>query len=536
MVRQEVKQPWWERWFGVGKAIRPARKFSGLYDGGLITRARPFLGYWNNDPHHQISNYDLARLRSNSRKLFANLGAIRSPILQRTEYGFGSDSWQPRFIGSDKDFGDKATKLLINEILPQIDVRGQMFPFRKGLAMCNTDVDKDGDVLLLFTEDDDGMPRIQYIPANRIGQRQTDEHIQEGEYAGCEIHLGVITSDDTPVAYMIAGHTPEEDMIVSVDDAMLIYDAEVNGFPRGIPLPSFALNALEDMLVTQSYEQQALMLAGHLALIETNPEGSSPDFEAMINNANWEATWENPDGHHHPVLPPIDTQETLGGAVRYLRSNTGSKLEAFKSERPSAEWDAFMERLTRQYCNGIPWPYELAWSPEKIGGASVRLVTGQAQRSVGTRQSLMFPVAKRIVTYAVAKLIELGELPESDDWAAWTFTLPPRISVDAGRDERARIDSYKAGLLNETEWLAEEGKDLDHHLDERINEVVKRELKARAAEEKFGIKIDRNLLISLFPNPTVPDDSGAAKETPVTTPSGEAPESGAPSQDTGTGN
>jgi hypothetical protein len=435
------------------------------------------------------------------------------------------------FTGVDKEWGKIATNLLESDILPNIDVRGPMYGFQKGLALANNDMDRDGDILVIFTEDENGLPQVQYIPAHRVGQRTNDSVLTEGEYKGCEMHHGVITFQDTPVAYQILGHRAEEDMVVSTDEAILVFDPEINGFPRGIPLASFALNSLEDMMVSKTYEQQALMLASHIGLVETNPEGASNNIEGAIQSANWEASWDpiqTPDG---PVpahtLPPIQTQEVLGGVYKFLKSNTGSKLEAFKSERPSKEWTDFLDRLTREYCVGVPWPFELCWNPEKLGGASVRLVVGQAQRAVETRQRLFLPVAKRIIKYSVAKLIGLGELPENDDWDNWSFTYPPEITVDAGRDEHARAENFKLGILNLSGILAEEGKELEFHLDERINEVVLRELKAKEAEEKYGIKIDRNELLALFANPTVPSADGAAKEPPAVAPAPNAPASNA---------
>jgi hypothetical protein len=507
-------------------AYRPKAKknFSGMYDSSWVTHARPFLGYWSTDAKYQVSNYDLMRLRSNSRKLFANLGVIRAPILQRTEYAFGATGWRPVFTGTDKAWGNTATNLLESDILPNIDVRGPMFAFGEGLALANTDMDRDGDILILFTEDEEGLPRIQYVPAHRIGQRSNTLVLENGPYAGCEIHHGVISLYDTPVAYQIIGHTAEEDFIVSTDDAILVFKPEINGFPRGIPLPSFALNALEDMMVMKVYEQQALMLSGQYGLVETNPEGAPEDLEGAIQSANFEASWDPIQTPQGPVpahtLPPIQTREALGGLIKFIKSNTGSKFEVLKPEGPDADWDGFLDRLTREYCSGIPWPFELAWSGEKIGGANVRLVTGQAQRSVESRRTLFLNVAKRIIKYSVAKLIDLGELPESDDWDNWSFTYPPEITVDAGRDERARQDAYKLGILNLGEILTEQGKTLEHHVQQRVDEYVLREQLARIAEEKFGFKIDRNLLAAFFANPIAATGDGAAKETPAVVPEG----------------
>jgi capsid protein len=166
----------------------------------------------------------------------------------------------------------------------------------------------------------------------------------------------------------------------------------------------------------------------------------------------------------NPVPQVTIEQLSGGGNLKYFRSNSGSKLEQLKNERPSVQLDAFMDRLIRNACVGAGWPFELTWDASKLGGANVRLLLAKAMRAVEDRQDLLRPVAKRCVGYAVAKAIKQGLLPGNPEWYAWEFTMPARMTADYGRDAKADLADYQAGLRSMTDILSEEGIDIKDHI------------------------------------------------------------------------
>jgi hypothetical protein len=105
-----------------------------------------------------------------------------------------------------------------------------------------------------------------------------------------------------------------------------------------------------------------------------------------------------------------------------------------------------------------------------------------------------------MLVYAIAKAIKSGILPKNPDWFKWSFNMPQKISIDAGRDSAAYQNEYKLGARNLTEWLAERGKSIEDHYRERAVEIVARKRIQEEVEKATGIEIDDREMQMLNPN------------------------------------
>jgi hypothetical protein len=123
-------------------------------------------------------------------------------------------------------------------------------------------------------------------------------------------------------------------------------------------------------------------------------------------------------------------------------------------------------------------------------GTADRIALRQAMRSCEDRQALLMPVALRIVVYALAKGIKNGSLNPNDEFYKWSFSTPPSISIDVGRDSNALREEYKLGLKNLTTILEEEGKNLEDHLYERATEEAMATLIRLEIEKEYNTTID----------------------------------------------
>ena len=75
---------------------------------------------------------DWRTLLSASRKLFTNMGIVKSAVIQKANYSVGR-SWNPVYNGKDKEWGRLAEDWLLNQFYPASDVRGSMFDFKTDL-------------------------------------------------------------------------------------------------------------------------------------------------------------------------------------------------------------------------------------------------------------------------------------------------------------------------------------------------------------------------------------------------------------------
>lgn len=466
----------------------------------MFDAAQPWAGkrpYWPvqvRDLDRDVTTYAWKRLVSDSRKLFANLGPAQGAIVDKAMYAVGRQ-WLPVFVGIDKAWGDKATEWLVNEWYPICNVRGSMYNFQTDLFLESVAADRDGDFGIYLTEFDGGYPAIQSIPAHRIGSPEAvrDDRVIEGAYAGLRIENGVVYNVvGRPVAYHVLADDPADNQYVSARDLIHVFDPLWFDQGRGLPGFTHALLDLRDMMATQGFEKQALMLASSIGLLEYNEEGGPDQSDPSVALSVSQQTGN---------IPAIYTEMLDGGATRYFRANGGGKLESFQFDRPAASWHNLQDRLLRNSFAGLSWPYELAWDSSKIGGANVRLVTAKARRTIEDRQDLLRRPARIKVRYAVSKAVNLGILPPSDDWWKWEFTLPPSISVDNGRDAQQTREDYKLGLVNMGELQATlNGRTEEQHWRQRAYSVVLRKKIQAEVEAETGVHIDDRDMTMLSPN------------------------------------
>ncbi len=168
----------------------------------------------------------------------------------------------------------------------------------------------------------------------------------------------------------------------------------------------------------------------------------------------------------------FSTQQFGGGLVKYFKAGAGSKVEEILSGKPGPAWDAFQERIFKKALCGLGWPYALCWPGAGLTGPAERSQIELARATITDRQDLLLPVAKREIFYALAKAAKLGIIkPLPKDWFKWSFTRPPKFSIDNGRDGQSRREDYKLGHLNKRDILGEKGLDYDSHRRTRREET-----------------------------------------------------------------
>jgi hypothetical protein len=71
--------------------------------------------------HEELNPTSRVQLASDSRKLFSNLGPAKAAIVDKAVYSFGR-AWAPQFAGEDAEWGQEATRYLVDEFYPQCDL------------------------------------------------------------------------------------------------------------------------------------------------------------------------------------------------------------------------------------------------------------------------------------------------------------------------------------------------------------------------------------------------------------------------------
>jgi len=418
-----------------------------------------------------ISDYDYSVIISGSRRLYANHGVVKGAIQQKATYSVGT-AFLPYCHSANKNWKAIATDWL-TKWYQVADVKG--FDLQTVLYLTSVTIDRDGDAFILLTETKNGYPRIQCIPSHQVGQRTNEKVVVSGKYKGLKIRKGVITAKNgRPMAYRLLGETAKEDQDISSEDLIHVYDPEYFEQSRGLGLFSHAINQFRDMADSTEKEMMAQLLLASIAFVEHNPMGAADDTNPTLQYTA--------DG-----TPSCETFEE--GTIKFFKSGDGSKLDPVNHNRPSVEYQSFHDRLERIAIVGTGWPKALLDAAQGNGTAD-RIALRQGQRAVEDRQALLTPVILRIVNYAISKAIKNGLIPFDKDFYRWTFSRPPFLSIDFGKDSNAIREEYKQGLRNLTDILAEQGKNLEEHLYQRATEEAQAELIRLEVSKQYKVEID----------------------------------------------
>jgi hypothetical protein len=440
-----------------------------------------------------------------SDKFFANFPLAEAIICQKAMHAVGS-AWRPVFKGEATDWGQEARRWLIEEWYPSCDVRGLNYDFVTDLYQGSLAIDAAGDLIELFSISENGWPMIQMIPSRQIGQWEHGDKVKGGKYDGAIIRNGIIKDRaGRPIAYRKLGDERGEFEDIEARNVLHTFEPKWIDQDRGFPIFTSCLEDIGMSNQSEEWEQQSMLIASAIGLIETNESGSGedPDDPATLLRAT-AATESTPAG--------VQIQSMLGGMVRYMKANTGSKLEQFVSAKPGAEWGEYQDRIARKIATAANWSYGYAWKPETITGTAQRAELGKCRMAVSDRQSLIDPRAKRKIGYAISVAMRpvseggLGALPpypgkDKGGFLKWGFTKPQRISIDEGRDRAQRRADNQAGLILDSTIVEEDGDTTyDDFLWNRAREAAKRETIRLAVEKEMNVSIDPREMKMFTPN------------------------------------
>lgn len=425
-----------------------------------------------------ISQMDHLTVVGRSRKLFSNNGVVKGAIFQKSMYAVGN-AFLPQSLSKDKDWKAEATDYL-SKWYRVADVKG--FDFQTVLFLASVEIDKSGDCFIALTETSEGYPQVQLIPAHRVGQRNNEKTVTKGSFKGFKIVKGIIQNKQgRAIGYRVLGDTEEEDRDISAQDMIHLFEPESPEQSRGLPLFSHCINSFADMEESTKREMTAQLLMASIAFTEHN------DYSGVDTD---DVTIKVSDVSNKPQY-----EEYQDGTIKFFRADSNSKITELDNNRPGTNWQAFHDRIERACLLGANWPKTLMDSASGNNGTENRLAIKIAEQSVKDRQNLLMPAAQRIVAWVISKAIKSGTLPADVDFYKWTFSKPPFVSIDFGRDAAATRENYKLKLINLTTICESEGTTVEEHLRQRAEEEALEIIIRKETEAKFGVSLSSQIPI-----------------------------------------
>ena len=475
-----------------GNPLSSSRKFNRSAENG--GQDRPWLPTRLRDIDKLIPKTDRHILVGVSRHLVENWAPARAVARQIPMYSVGR-AYVPSLETEDDELKTEVEKVMRNQFAKMADVQGRdlatVLYHIAHLAI------RDGEAFYLLTERQTGFPAIQVIPCHRIGQRSWfADIIDEGPYKGLEINDGIIRNKfGATVAYRVLGETPDKDEDISARSLKQVFDSDYPEGRRGYPAGVHGLNDGRDALQAHEWERLNMLARSSRTMIEWNETGAPDNSAATHFDSGCETSSDSDEG--------LTTKPLEGGTWTHFRAQSGSKLQAVLHETPGDVWESFQDRLVWKYCAGVPWPTSFVKGDYgKGGGTAERRDIMQARQTIEDMQSMIDRAAENILGYAYKKLVNMGRLPDSPDWWNWTFSHPPKITIDDGRTSKAMIEMWRAGVVSDDDMLTDMGKDPSEYWTNKFNRAADKEISFLAVQEAKGVELDPRYKGMFTPNET----------------------------------
>jgi len=482
------------RFFDAFGRLMPTR-ISQAAIGSQQRRAR--TGF-DRDSANLYSGTDRLLLMSMGRWLYANNSLVAGSVDDQA--AIVSGELTPQFAGEDAAWGALAEQWLEDHDR-LCDVRGDHYPMQTLQRLWMLHIIRDGDVGVIFTEGAGGYPLLQTIPSHRI--KGDGKAGPESPWNGYRLVDGVIVNDvGRPLAYRVHDDARASFQDISAVDMRLRFLPRYADQVRGFSALGCAMVDFQDIDEVRRFELVAQKLAASIVLAETNETGLPPDSaESMLGE---DTTETNPDAN-------IAMHTMQGGEIRYFRSGTGGKLEALMADRPTPAQQSFADSIIRQAMAGMGWSIDYFLDPSKVGGASMRVVVERINRHVGMmRTQCLFPLARSVDAWRIAKAMKEQMLPWSDDWHRWRYQGAANITADAKYSADVSAMRVELGLSSPQDESASIGKDWEQVQDQQIAYAIRFREKCADA----GISPDEVKAIAANAKPSAPPAQAQQPQPP----------------------
>ena len=424
----------------------------GFADAAKISVQREQFQNANRDAHSLVGSEDRRRLLTVGRHLYQRDEVVMGVLDQMAS--LATKIVTPQFDGEDTEWGATAESWLY-ENDKWIDVRGWPFCMSDQDRLISLQVIRDGDVAEIITEDENGDPKTQLIPAHRIGTRAysySDELVKTGQFAGRRIIDGVIVGDSLEtLGYRVLGSTQAEDADYSVNDMRLHFHPKYSDQVRGFSWLGASAIGIQDTHESRRLELIAQKNFASTTVLEHNETGMADPGISNIITPGTEATTTE------AATAPIFGQSIEGGTTRYFRAGSNSKWEIPVGDRPTMNQREFSADVIRKAIHAMGWSVDFFLDATRIGGASMRVVVDNINSTLDTLRSITVRRRKWIDAWRIAKAIKNGRIPFNQDWWKWEYQFARRITADRKYDSETNINETTAGFGTQADACAASG-------------------------------------------------------------------------------
>jgi capsid protein len=365
----------------------------------------------------------------------------------------------PALNTPDKSWNEQATKALEAYLLSpsQCDVSGRRNAYEMQAHIVEQLVIV-GEAFVLHSENPDfpspqsgvgDCPAFYAIAPNDVdtppGERKPTEN---------PIHDGVELGDYGRAARYHVRLSPDKYTAYDARDVAHLFDAYGTHQSRGNSPLAAGVNSLVDIYELKRLETKTAKVQRMISLVlkGTRNQAGKGAFSRLTNDGDADAA----DTHAVEQL-----YQSAGAAIARMGADGDVQLITGKTPSPLVN-EYVTDLLLRDAAATTGVPVEFFWSRDKLGGANARGIFAQADATFSLlADKLIYGWFEKLIIRFIEWRVASGLLPAPPEgWReSLSYRRPRRVTLDNGRDARARIEELNSGLTNLRSLYDEQGED-----------------------------------------------------------------------------
>lgn len=441
-------------------AGQPQSYFSG-YQAATFGTDRGAIFWPTIDTRQELDSFSRYEIIRRIHWLKAHFGFVEGLINSSADLV----GWQTPQAQSGDSAWDDAAEEAFRDVTAEaaaFDVAGK-FDFDSAQPMLMRACLTDAQVFTVLTKWEDGAARLAFYEASQLANPKD---------AGPEWHDGIrISRSGRHTAYGFRNRSTDSVTVIPAKD--VIYFGEFNSPGQVMPVPplAHAVNHAIDITEVWGFTKKAIKVSSLSgAVIERDAAAIPPRGKLGMPGAL--ATYTNTTtGEKFQQANVWD-----GGQIQSLEP--GSKVKILTDNRPPQEQRDFTDDLKRDIAQGFGLPVEVIDKMGDLTGPGIRFVMDFAGNWIRCRQKRLKIWARQVWRYVIACEIAAGRLPlpapdaqGKQKWWAVTFTSQRLLTIDRGKESRARLEELNAGVTTLADWEEFDGRDWKDRGLQRIREV-----------------------------------------------------------------
>lgn len=435
--------------------------FSG-YAAASYSIDRAQLWWPTLNTRDEIDNFSRDEIMRRIRWLCANEGFIKGLIRNSaTLVGYQT----PQAQSGDEAWDELAENAFRDSCLtPEVFDHGGKYDFEEAQLMLKRCRFKDGDVFTVLTSAENGRAKFAFYEAHQL--RSPDKHPDSQKWKN-----GVLLGNGgRHIAYGF--WDPDSDKVTVIPARDVIYSGTFDspGHVRAIPPLAHAVNHATDITETWANLKKAGKVSSLFgAIIERDGQATPRARMGLTGPTTSSATTTEANR--------INTAQVFASGI-IPDLNPGETLKTLADNRPHPNLMEFVEILIRDIATGFGLPPEVVWQMGRLTGPGVRFILDVADRWIKEQQRVDRRWCKRVWVYFIAKEIKAGRLPlpmansaGQARWWAVSFTSQRNLTIDRGKESKARLDEIDAGVETWSAWDDVTGSDWKDRTRQRVREI-----------------------------------------------------------------